>query len=185
MSTKLTDLAALGVAAAGDYLTLVDIDDLSGGAAGTSKKITYDNLTGKLGTLTKKVTLTNTDVSNMKYSNLPITLKIAEADKIIMPISVICVAAHGGTDESSNEDLRMGWDASQSQTDNRWGESRGWMNGITTGTVTASFGGAYSAGTSQKMTFSITNEPFQIWCTDDFLGGWTMDVYFTYTMVDA
>ena len=168
MSTKLTDLAALGVAAAGDYLTLVDIDDLSGGAAGTSKKITYDNLTGKLGTLTKKV-----------------TLKIAEADKIIMPISVICVAAHGGTDESSNEDLRMGWDASQSQTDNRWGESRGWMNGITTGTVTASFGGAYSAGTSQKMTFSITNEPFQIWCTDDFLGGWTMDVYFTYTMVDA
>jgi hypothetical protein len=185
MSTKLTDLAALGVAAAGDYLTLVDVGDLSGGAAGTSKKITYDNLTSKLGTSTVKVTLTNTDVSNMKWDNLPITLKGAEIDKIIMPISVICVAAHGGTDENSNDDLRMGWDASQSQTADRWGDARGWMNGITTGTITACFGANNSAGNNEKMTFSITNQPFQIWCTDNFLGGWTMDVYFTYTMVDA
>ncbi len=44
MSTKLTDLATLTAAASGDFATLVDIDDTSGGAAGTSKKITVDNL---------------------------------------------------------------------------------------------------------------------------------------------
>jgi serine/threonine protein kinase HipA of HipAB toxin-antitoxin module len=102
-----------------------------------------------------------------------------------MPISVICVAAHGGTDESSSDDLRMGWQALQSQTADRWGEARDWMNGVTSGTITACFGANNSAGNNEKMTFSITNQPFQIWCTDNFLGGWTMDVYFTYTMVDA
>lgn len=45
MSTKLTDLTALGTTpAAGDLLTLVDVDDTTGGAAGTSKKVTYANL---------------------------------------------------------------------------------------------------------------------------------------------
>tara|TARA_R110000823_G_scaffold266372_2_gene386140 strand:- start:453 stop:1010 length:558 start_codon:yes stop_codon:yes gene_type:complete len=185
MSTKLTDLAALAVPAGGDLLTLVDVDDLSGGAAGTSKKITYDNLTGKLGIQTKKITLDNADVLAMKYNNTPITLKAAEALKIIMPISVICVATYGADPEGSSEDLRMGWDASQSNTLDRWGEGRDWMNGVTSGTITAGLGGASSAGSSQIMTFSITNSPFQIWCTGDFDGGWTMDVYFSYVMLDA
>jgi len=45
MATKLTDLAALGgTPAAGDLLTVVDVSDTSGGAAGTSKKVTYANL---------------------------------------------------------------------------------------------------------------------------------------------
>mgnify|MGYP003135574387 CR=1 FL=1 len=45
MSTKLTDLTALGTTpAAGDLLTLVDVDDFTGGAEGTSKKVTYANL---------------------------------------------------------------------------------------------------------------------------------------------
>ena len=45
MSTKLTDLTALGTTpAAGDLLTLVDVDDTTGGAEGTSKKVTYANL---------------------------------------------------------------------------------------------------------------------------------------------
>ncbi len=45
MATKLTDLAALGgTPDAGDLLTVVDVSDTSGGAAGTSKKVTYANL---------------------------------------------------------------------------------------------------------------------------------------------
>ena len=45
MATKLTDLAALGgTPASGDLLTVVDVSDTSGGAAGTSKKVTYANL---------------------------------------------------------------------------------------------------------------------------------------------
>ena len=102
-----------------------------------------------------------------------------------MPISVICVATYGASTEGSSFDLRMGWDASQSTTLDRWGEARFWMLGVSSGTVTACFGGASSAGSSQIMTFSITNSPFQIWCTGDFDGGWTMDVYFSYVMLDA
>lgn len=45
MATKLTDLAALGTTPdSGDFLTVVDVSDTSGGAAGTSKKVTYANL---------------------------------------------------------------------------------------------------------------------------------------------
>ncbi len=44
MSTKLTDLAELTATATGDFATVVDVSDTSGGAAGTSKKITVANL---------------------------------------------------------------------------------------------------------------------------------------------
>jgi hypothetical protein len=177
---KITELTALTTPAATDVLAIVDV------AGAETKKITVANLTGGGGgTTTVKVSLSNADVSTMKYNNLPITLKAAEASKIVMPITVICVATQAGSNETSSEDLRMGWDASQSTTNDRWGEARDWMNGISSGTVTAAFGGNYSAGNSEKLTFTITNKPFQIWCTGDFNGGWAMDVYFSYVMVDA
>ena len=177
---KITELTALTVAASDDVLAIVDVS----GTAET-KKITYDNLTSKLGTTTVKVSLSNADVADMMYNNTPFTLKAAEASKIVMPITVICVATYGAGTEGSSFDLRMGWDASQSTNNDRWGEARDWMNGVTSGTVTACFGGNNSAGNGEKMTFSITNQPFQIWCTGDFDGGWTMDVYFSYVMLDA
>lgn len=186
MSTKLTDLDPLGTTPdSGDYLTVVDVSDTSGGAAGTSKKITYSNL-GAGGTLlTRTITLDNTDVANMRYDTTPITLKGAEAGKIVVPVSCVCVATYGAGAEGSSFDLRMGWDASQSTTNQRWGEARDWMNGVASGTVSTCFNGTSSAGTNQKMTFSLTNVPFQIWSTGAFDGGWTMEVYFSYYMVDA
>ena len=178
---KITALAALTSPASDDVLAIVDVS----GTAET-KKITVANLTGGGGgTTTVKVSLSNANVLAMKYDNTPITLKAAEASKIVMPISVICVATHAGSNESSSDDLRMGWDAASSTTIDRWGEARDWMNGVSSGTVTACFGGNNSAGNSETMTFSITNKPFQIWCSDVFNGGWTMDVYFSYVMVDA
>jgi len=177
---KITELTALTTPAATDVLAIVDV------AGAETKKITVANLTGGGGgTTTVKVSLSNADVADMMYNNTPITLKAAEASKIVMPITVICVATHAGTNETSSEDLRMGWDAASSTTNDRWGESRFWMNGISSGTQTAAFGGNNSAGNSEKMTFTITNKPFQIWSTGVFNGGWTMDVYFSYVMVDA
>ena len=177
---KITELTALTTAASDDVLAIVDVS----GTAET-KKITVANLTAGAGTTTVKVSLSNADVLAMKYNTTPITLKAAEASKIIMPITVICVATHGGSNESSSEDLRMGWDAASSTINDRWGESRDWMNGVSSGTVTACFGANNSVGNSEKMTFSITNSPFQIWCSGVFNGGWTMDVYFSYVMLDA
>ena len=172
---KITELTLLTSAASDDVLAIVDVS----GTAET-KKITVANLTGGLTTI--KVTLSNADVLAMKWDNTPITLKAAEPLKIVVPVSCVCVATHGGSDESSSDDLRLGWDAGSSQTDDRWGEARDWMNSITTGTISTCFGGPSSAGSGQIMTFSLTNSPFQIWCTDVFNGGWTMEVYFSYYM---
>ena len=186
MSTKLTDLAALGTTpASGDFLTVVDIDDVSGGAAGTSKKVTYANL-GAGGTVVSvKVSIDNAAVLNMMYNKTPVPLKAAEATKIVVPVSCVCVATYASGTEASGFDLRMGWDAASSTTNDRWGESRTWMGGVASGTISACFGGASSAAANQIMTFSLTNKPFQIWCTGDFDGGWSMDVYFSYYMVTA
>ncbi len=178
---KITELTALTSAASDDVLAIVDI-------SGTveTKKITVANLTADVGgTTTVKVSLSNADVLAMKYDDTPITLKAAEASKIIMPLTVICVATHAGSNESSSYDLRMGWSAASSTTADYWGGSRDWMNGVTTGSISAGFGGTSGVTSTSIMTFSLTNSPFQIWCTGDFNGGWTMDVYFSYVMVDA
>jgi len=46
MATKITDLTELAVAPdSTDVLHIIDVDDVSGGAAGTSKKIQVSNLT--------------------------------------------------------------------------------------------------------------------------------------------
>ena len=186
MSTKLTDLAALGTTpAAGDFLTVVDIDDVSGGAAGTSKKVTYANLGVGGEVVSVKVSIDNTAVLNMMYNKTPVALKAAEVSKIVVPVSCVCVATYASDTEGSSEDLRLGWDAASSTTNKRWGESRDWMGGVASGTLSTCFGGANSAGTNQLMTFSLTNKPFEIWCTGDFDGGWSMDVYFSYYMVSA
>jgi len=45
MGTKVTDLTELtATAASGDFLHIIDVDDNSGGSAGTSKKIQISNL---------------------------------------------------------------------------------------------------------------------------------------------
>jgi len=47
MATKITDLTELAVtAASGDFLHIIDVTDVTGGAAGTSKKIQVSNLPG-------------------------------------------------------------------------------------------------------------------------------------------
>ena len=177
---KITELTALTSAATDDVLAIVDVS----GTAET-KKITVDNLTKGLGTKTLKVSLSNADVLAMKYDDTPITLKAAESGKIIMPLTVICVATHGGSNESSSDDLRIGWNAASSTTVDYWGSARDWMNGVSSGTNSTAFGGPGAAASSNIVTFSLTNTPFQIWCTDVFNGGWTMDVYLSYAMIDA
>ncbi len=121
----------------------------------------------------------------MKYDNTPITLKAAESGKIIVPVAAVIVATYATTAESSSDDLRIGWSASDSTTSQYWAASRDFMNGVSSGTISVYYGGQVGGATSNKMTFSLTNKPFQIWCSDVFNGGWSMDVYFSYYMVDA
>ena len=188
MATKLTDLAAVGTTPdSGDFLTVVDVSDTTGGAAGTSKKVTYANLgTGGGGTVvTTKVSINNASVLDLKYDDTPITLKAAEAGKIIVPVKAVVVATHAGSNESSSDDLRIGYSAADSTTSQYWASWRDFMNGVSSGTRSSVAGGQLGGGTSNNMTFSITNKPFQVWCSDVFNGGWSMDIYFSYYMVTA
>ena len=179
---KVSDLTALGGTPANDdVLYIVDT------SATASKKVTYANLVAGAGgtVVSTKVSINNASVLDMKYDDTPITLKAAEAGKIIVPVSAVIVATHAGANESSSDDLKMGWSASDSTTSQSWGSSRDFMNGVSSGTVTQCYGGQIGGGTSNNMTFSITNKPFQVWCSDVFNGGWSMDVYFSYYMVTA
>lgn len=180
MATKLTDLAALGATPdAGDLLTVVDVSDTSGGAAGTSKKVTYANL-GAGGILTQvATTVNNAAVLDMKYDDTPITLVAATAGKIHVPVGVTIVATGAGSAESSSDDLRLGWDAATSTTNDYIGGLRDFMNGISSGVTTYNVSLANTTVTTAYPA-SAVNKPLQLWCTDVFNGGWSMVVYTTY-----
>jgi hypothetical protein len=73
MATKITDLTELAVtAASGDFLHIIDVDDTTGGAAGTSKKIQVTNLPsgGGSGTVTS---VAMTVPAALSVSGSPIT----------------------------------------------------------------------------------------------------------------
>ena len=91
MATKVTDLTELATTADnGDFLHIIDTSDTTGGAAGTSKKVLISNLPsggGGIEIVSTKVSIDNAAVLAMKYNDTPVTLKAAEAGKIIMPVS--------------------------------------------------------------------------------------------------
>lgn len=173
---KISALTELTTAASDDVLAIVDVS----GTAET-KKITVANLTsGASGLLTQvETTVSNAQVLAMKYDNAPITLVAAEAGKIHVPVGVTFVCTYGSPTENSSDDMRVGWDAATSVSNDYFNGIRDFMNGIGSGTHTIScspfangFGNAYPA--------SPVNKPLQAWCSDNFLGGWSMTIYTTY-----
>ena len=173
---KITELTALTTAASDDVLAIVDV----GGTAET-KKITVANLTaGVAGILTQSTYIaSNAEVLAMKYDNTPITLVAAEALKIIVPVSVTVVATWATPNETSSDDLRIGWDAATSSSLDYLNGVRDFMNGISSGTHTLCVA-PYASGFANVYPSSPVNKPLQIWCNDVFNGGWSMTIYTTY-----
>ena len=183
MPTKVTDLTELAVAPAStDVLHIVDVGDTTGGAAGTSKKIQVSNLTGGggAGILTQVETaVSNAQVLTMKYDNAPITLVAAEAGKIHVPVGVTFVCTYGSPTENSSDDMRVGWDAATSVSNDYFNGIRDFMNGIGSGTHTLTCS-PFANGFGNAYPSSPVNKPLQAWCSDNFLGGWSMTIYTTY-----
>jgi hypothetical protein len=181
MATKLTDLTELAAKPAdGDFLHIVDVDDSTGGAAGTSKKITI----ARLGIESPKLiqverTVTNAEVLTMKYDNAPITLVAASIGMIHVPVGVTFVATWGSPNENSSDDMRVGWDAQTSTTADYFNGIRDFMNGISSGTHTISCT-PFASGFGNAYPGSPVNKPLQAWCSDVFTGGWSMTIYTTY-----
>lgn len=173
---KITELTELASAATDDVLAIVDVS----GTAET-KKITVANLTAGSGGLLTQVetTVNNAAVLAMKYDDTPLTLVAAVAGKIHVPVSVTMVVTWASPNESSSDDLRVGWDAATSASADYFIGIRDFMNGVSSGTH-ASSASLTTSGFTTFYTASPVNQPLQMWCNDVFNGGWGMTVYTTY-----
>lgn len=179
---KVTQLTAATSAVDSDLVMIVDVDDTTMSPEGTNKKITKANLlTGIGGGLLTQVetVVNNAAVLTMKYNNTPITLVAAEAGKIIVPVSVTFVSTWGSPNESSSDDMRVGWDAATSASSDYFMGIRDFMNGISSGTHTL-LSSPYTNGFLPVYPASPVNKPLQAWCSDNFNGGWSMTIYTTY-----
>lgn len=178
---KVTQLTAATSAVDSDLVMIVDVDDTTMSPEGTNKKITKANLLSGVGGLLTQVetVVSNAAVLTMKYNDTPITLVAAEAGKIIVPVSITLVATGAGSAESSSDDLRVGWSASVSGTADYINSVRDYMNGISSGTYTTMLSPINTAFTT-SFPFTPTNRPLQVWCNDNFNGGWSMTIYTTY-----
>ena len=153
--------------------------------AGTDSQ--YIDGTGALQTMGSFSILTQTSIAvssleklAMKYDNSPITLIAAEAGKIHVPVNVTFVSEWGSPNESSSDDLRVGWDAANSNNGSDYFIGiRDFMNGIGSGTFTT-ISTPYQNGFATSYTNSAVNKPVQAWCNDVFNGGWSMTIYTTY-----
>ena len=187
---KITQLTELAEAPHDDdEFIIVDVSDTTMSPEGTNKRLKASNLpTGGGGAgieiVSIGVSVDNAAVLAMKYNNTPVTLKAAEAGKIIMPVSLLVVATQAGATESSSDNLQIGWDAATSTTGQYYFYSRDWMNGVASGTRTSFSGGPDNAASPNMYDISLVNQPFQAWCTDVFNGGWSMKIYLNYYMMD-
>ena len=186
---KITQLTELAEAPHDDdEFIIVDVSDTTMSPEGTNKRLKSSYIGGGGGSgieiVSTKVSVNNAAVLAMKYNDTPVTLKAAEAGKIIMPVNLLVVATQAGATESSSDNLHIGWDAASSTTSDYFFYSRDWMNGVASGTRTAFGGGPDNAANTNLYDFSLVNKPLQAWCSDVFNGGWSMDIYLNYYMMD-
>ena len=182
MATKLTDLTELAVTpATDDFLHIVDVDDLAGGGAGTSKKITVARLGIEAPMLTQvEYNVVNSSVIHMKYNDSPLILVPAQTGKIIVPVSFTVVATAAGLAESSSDDLRFGWDAAVSGTADYINSARDFMNGISGSAVVTTIFSPLNSAFTTSYPATAESQPLMAWCNDQFNGGWSMKIYTTY-----
>ena len=168
---RLTDKTALEEqTGSGDLYMIVDVNDTTGGSAGTSKK-----LDSKFLMQTDKFSLTNAEVKLLSHSDSPKTLVGALSGYMITVFNVTILTTYAAATESSSNDLYFGFN-SPFNSEN-WKQVRDMMNGKTTD-ITYVLSATPPAGGSCNST--ILNKPFIMWSNAAFDGGWSCDVYVTY-----
>tara|TARA_R100000654_G_scaffold1062_1_gene3999 strand:+ start:3626 stop:4156 length:531 start_codon:yes stop_codon:yes gene_type:complete len=166
---RLTDKTALDQqTGSGDLYMIVDVNDTTGSAEGTTKKID-----SKFVIQTDKISVSNAEVIDL-HNNEKILVG-ALSGYMITPISVTCLCTYAASTESSNKNLYIGYDDSSDVK--YWDNSSRFMGGLSTDT-TFVFGGRSAGGGTKEG--STINSPLVIWSSGAFNGGWSMDVYVTY-----
>jgi len=165
---KLTDKTALTEqVGSGDLLMVVDVNDTTGSAAGTSKKMDFKYLMQ-----TDKISVTNAEI-DLKTN--PKTLVGALSGYMITVFNVTILCTYAAAPESSNGNLTLTYDVGDPA--NFWNEYRRFMNGASTD---ASFCFAPIPSPTGTCKTTLLNKPFQLTSSVDFNGGWSADVYVTY-----
>ena len=168
---RLTDKTALEEqTGSGDLYMVVDVNDTTGSAAGTSKKID-----SKFVVQTDKFSLSNAEVKLLSDGAAPKTLVGALSGYMVTPISVTMLTTYASSTESSSNNLMFGFDSSDDNA--YWFQIRDAMNSKTTD-ITYIQSAYQSSGGSCATT--ILNKPFVMWSNAAFNGGWSCDVYVTY-----
>ena len=167
---RLTDKTALEQqTGSGDLFMIVDVNDTSSSAQGTSKKID-----SKYIIQTDKISVSNAEIQDLSSNEK--TLVGALSGYMITPISVTMLCTYNApATETSSNNLYFGFDDSTDSS--YWLHIRDAMNGKTTNVTYVSSPEPPPGGTC---TTSIINKPFIIWSNAAFNGGWTADFYVTY-----
>ena len=166
---RLTDKTALEEqAGSGDLLMVVDVNDTTGSAQGTSKKMDF-----KYVIQTDKYSVTNQQVQSLHTDSK--ILVGALSGYMVMPLSVTVLCTYAAIAESSNKDLVFGWD--DSQTALYWDKGSRFMGAKSADASYVFSGGQPSAGVDGG---SLINKSFKMWSSGAFAGGWSCDVYMTY-----
>ena len=166
---RLTDKSALEEQlGSGDLLMVVDVNDTTGSADGTSKKND-----AKFLMQTDKISVSNAEIQDLSSNEK--VLVGALSGYMITVFNVTCLITYAAATESSNKALIFGYD--DSSNSHYWDSQARMMHTATTNR-TYNFNGDVSA--SGACEISIINKPFIIWSDGAFNGGWSMDVYVTY-----
>jgi len=169
---RLTDKTALEQqAGSGDLLMVVDVNDTTGSSAGTSKKLDF-----KYVIQTDKFSLSNAEVQDLAHSS-PKTLISALSGYMVTVYNVTVLATYASSTESSSNDLYFGYEASASPSA-YWKQVRDMMNGKTTDISFQLMADPPAGGT---LAATLLNKPFIMWSNAAFNGGWSCDVYVTYS----
>ena len=165
---KLTDKTALNEqVGSGDLLMVVDVNDTTGSASGTSKKQDFKYLMQ-----TDKISVTNAEID---LNTNPKTLVGALSGYMITVYNVTMLCTYASATESSAESLVCNYDAAVPSI--AWASVRRFMNGETTDMSYCFAPMGDSFGTCNT---SLLNKPFVLTASGDFNGGWSADVYVTY-----
>ena len=173
---KVSDLTALAEPpASDDVLYVVDT------SATASKKVQNKYLIQ-----TDKISLNNTQITALgsggTAGEFQVLVAAPGSGYMVVPITVTFISTGSGSTESSNVNLYIGYDVDQ--TSNYWAFWSRFNGTLASGNVKS----LTSVGTPQTRTSNsatIDNLALSVWSSGTFNGGWSMDVYFSYYMVDA
>ena len=168
---RLTDKTALAEqTGSGDLYMVVDVNDTTGSAQGTSKSID-----SKFVIQTDKFSLSNAEV--LALDSTPKTLIGALSGYMPTIYNVTVLCTYAAATEASAKALMFGFDDS-SDTE-YWGKVDRIMNSESTDCSYVVH--AQGAPRTPVKNTSIINTPFICWASSTgFAGGWSCDIYVTY-----